>query len=161
MIRVADETDVDAIVDLESGGFSSRERWSAQTWLQEVSSPTRICLVYCDAEHRVKGVGLFQVIDSVADLHRIIVARECRCEGVATQILDQGITELSRCGASRLLLEVDPDNEPAVNLYEKTGFVLLSTRKNYYPGGRDAHVMELVLAESETADPASHLGGDR
>lgn len=39
------------------------------------------------------------------------------------------------------LLEVGISNKAAINLYEKFGFKILSTRKSYYANGEDAFIM--------------------
>ncbi len=49
-------------------------------------------------------------------------------------------------GAQRVLLEVRVDNDPAIHLYESSGFRRLGRRRGYYqPGNVDAWTMLLVL----------------
>jgi ribosomal-protein-alanine N-acetyltransferase len=53
------------------------------------------------------------------------------------------IKELLSSGVKRVLLEVSEKNEPAKRVYEKAGFKPTGVRKNYYPDGSDAILMEL------------------
>ncbi len=52
-----------------------------------------------------------------------------------------------------MMLEVRADNAAALRLYERAGFVLLSTRRRYYqPGDVDALVMRKLLLQEEPGD---------
>ena len=52
-------------------------------------------------------------------------------------------------GAEALLLEVRADNEPALGLYERSGFERLTLRRRYYqPGDVDAVIMRKLLETS-------------
>jgi ribosomal-protein-alanine N-acetyltransferase len=44
-----------------------------------------------------------------------------------------------------MLLEVRPDNEPAVALYRKLGFEPVATRRDYYGPGHHALVLQRSL----------------
>jgi len=48
-------------------------------------------------------------------------------------------------GAHRMLLEVRPDNEPAVALYRRLGFQPVATRRDYYGSGHHALVLQRSL----------------
>ena len=56
------------------------------------------------------------------------------------------VDEAKRQGASRMLLEVRVDNDPALALYQRFGFERMGLRKRYYqPEGIDAYTMSLDL----------------
>ena len=44
----------------------------------------------------------------------------------------------------KICLEVDASNSPALNLYNKLGFVAVGKRKKYY-GSRDAILMDMDI----------------
>ena len=64
-------------------------------------------------------------------------------ESALLQVL---VDEAKRQGASRMLLEVRVDNDPALALYQRFGFERMGLRKRYYqPEGIDAYTMSLDL----------------
>ncbi len=145
MIRCGISDDINAIAELDEAGFDSREKWSPEVWAAELHAAGRFTLVWADRDDRVMAVALFQVIAEVADLNRIIVARQYRGMGVASELLQAGIAEAVRRGANRMLLEVKDGNEAALTLYENFGFQEIADRPNYYGQGQNAIVMELNL----------------
>ena len=61
------------------------------------------------------------------------------------KLLDTLVERTRARGEEHLLLEVRADNAPALALYDRAGFTRLTTRRRYYPGDVDAHVMRLTL----------------
>lgn len=157
MIREANLKDLAAIVELECCGFEPAQRWSEQTWAGELQAQDRFALVWLNEDSRVMAVALFQVSAETADLHRVVVARQYRCKGVGTSLLKAGISRANRLGASRMMLEVNKNNEPAIGLYENFGFGQIANRQNYYGYGLDAIVMELAILAKQTEE-LSQLG---
>ena len=76
------------------------------------------------------------------ELHilNIAVNKKYREQGLATMLLKK-IEQIFGCG-KLMLLEVRVSNSAAMSLYKKLGFKELYRRKNYYPDGEDAIVME-------------------
>ena len=67
-------------------------------------------------------------------------------QGIAAALLQALVDEAKRQGASRMLLEVRVDNDPALALYQRFGFERMGLRKRYYqPEGIDAYTMSLDL----------------
>jgi [ribosomal protein S18]-alanine N-acetyltransferase len=90
-----------------------------------------------------------------AEIITVATARRAQRRGVARTLIRHAILELGRDGASRLFLEVEASNQPALRLYRSLGFRQIGRRENYYsarphhqglPVERsDALVMELDL----------------
>jgi ribosomal-protein-alanine N-acetyltransferase len=74
-----------------------------------------------------------------------VVAPEARGRGIGGSLVRAGMDWAKAVGARRMLLEVRPDNVPAVRTYEKLGFTALNTRRDYYGTGADALVMAVRL----------------
>lgn len=146
---LAREVDVAAILELEQGSFPAAEQWSEQAWRDELRAGDRHVLTARDADDRVKAAATFQCVADTADLHRIMVAREHRGEGLARQLVAAGMQWARATGASRMLLEVREDNDAALGLYDGCGFRQLSRRENYYGPGVHALVMAAPLADEE------------
>ena len=63
----------------------------------------------------------------VADL---AVKPSARRKGVGTSLLNYGKEVAKKQGLTRYTLHVDADNRPAFNLYQKTGFKVVTKKKN-------------------------------
>ncbi len=70
-------------------------------------------------------------------LHKIMVHPNCRGEGIGSALMK---TALSRAGTP-VLLTVDPDNEPAVQLYRNFGYEVRERINGYYRPHEDRCIM--------------------
>lgn len=157
----AREADLPGLLELEQGAFPAAERWSEQSWREEIAAEDRLVVAARDDEDRMMAAATFQCVADTADLHRIMVAREHRGEGAAKHMLQAGIAWALSVGATRMLLEVREDNDAALGLYEEFGFRQLARRDDYYGAGVHALVMELELgASSDDAVGAGPEGGE-
>ena len=84
-----------------------------------------------------------QVAADSADLLRLVVAVHLRRQGVGTALIDAAVHAARERGASRMLLEVEADNDPAIAIYQRYGFEQLGSRPDYYGPGRSALIMKL------------------
>lgn len=142
VVESASLDDLADILDLEAH-FDTP--WSEDSWREELTGGGRLTLVARDCPGGVVGVAAFQLVDEVADLHRIVVAPGHRRLGFARVMLVSGLQWAIGCGARRMMLEVDSANDPAVRLYRGYGFTPVATRRDYYGTGVDALVMERRL----------------
>ncbi len=145
IISAARADDLAAVLALEESGFEPAERWSRGSWQAELDNPDRLVLVRHDARGQVVGVATFSLVADAADLLRVIVAPDSRGRGIGTSLVRAGMDWAKAVGARRMLLEVRPDNDPAVRTYNKLGFTTLNRRRDYYGAGIDAVVMGVAL----------------
>lgn len=89
------------------------------------------------------GYFLGAVSFDEAELYRIAVLPEFRGKGYGGQIMEKFLNSLPK-NTERVFLEVRESNLPAVGLYKKYGFRLISARKNYY-GNEDGLVFQLTV----------------
>jgi putative acetyltransferase len=80
----------------------------------------------------------------VADLG-LMVAATHRRRGIGTALLRQAVAWARRSGVRKLELHVFPHNEPAIELYERFGFVREGYRRGHYRRG-DAYVDAILMA---------------
>lgn len=88
-----------------------------------------------------------RVLDEVT-VHQIAVRADCQGRGLGQALLCSALQEMRRVGAARCLLEVRESNEPARRLYQRNGFSIDGTRKQYYvcaDGREDALLMSARL----------------
>ncbi len=141
IITHAWDCDLPAIVVLERAAFVAAEQWSEGSWASELAADDRCVLAARDAEGELVGVATFGCVADMADLHRVIVRADARGRGIASALVRAGIEWSAAVGADRMLLEVRPDNDSALRLYERLGFATLTRRSDYYGAGVDALVM--------------------
>lgn len=81
---------------------------------------------------KILAFAAFFRVDEEAELWSIAVAPQYQQRGIARLLLLEGCRRLCDAGARRLFLEVRGSNTPAMGLYQGLGFVLLTSRKDYY-----------------------------
>ena len=64
-----------------------------------------------------------------------------RRRGIGSTLLQSGLEYLKSLGAKTCELEVRVNNQEAIALYEKFGFVIKDRIQNYYRNGDDAYLM--------------------
>lgn len=104
--------------------------------------------IYMAAEDNGEVIAYCAVtaLYETADLCNIAVKEEYRRCHIAEKLLEKCIISCKNRGVTRILLEARESNAPAINLYQKTGFMEIARRKNYYKEPcEDAVIMEKVL----------------
>ncbi|MCR5367510.1 ribosomal-protein-alanine N-acetyltransferase [Eubacterium ruminantium] len=95
----------------------------------------------------IAGYIIYSDIDGV-DLERIAVRENMRNKGFAAKLMNALINTLDENG--RIILEVRAGNTPAIKLYERFDFKMISCRKGYYTNPvEDAWIMEKVIRSVE------------
>ena len=146
-IGLAAMTDCDAIIHLETEAFT--HGWSSQSWEQEIAS--HFVAVARSQDGDLIGVVAMSAVADSAELLRIIVAEPSRGTGVGTALLEYGLAWAKTQGTAAVFLEVSAGNDAAIGLYERSGFVYVDRRTDYYGAGDDALVYKLQIARSESA----------
>ena len=106
---------------------------------KEILSDTDSVYNYMDGE-KVLGYLEIRLVDGVIDIMNLFVNEEDRKKGVATALMNKMIEEEDY---SRIMLEVNENNNEAIRLYSKLGFKEISLRERYY-GENTAIIMEKV-----------------
>jgi|JI8StandDraft_1071087.scaffolds.fasta_scaffold00451_13 ribosomal-protein-alanine N-acetyltransferase len=89
-------------------------------------------------ETEVRGYALVCVTPWEVEIFRIGTLPTYLRSGVARNLLESLFSFFPK---KDFFLEVKANNLPALNLYQKVGFGVLETRKNYYPDGSTAILM--------------------
>ena len=119
--------------------------WQIADWNDLFSHNQRAIIIAREADQLV-GFALFDisVVDSFAHLLKIIVVPSCRKQGKAQDILKFSLLSLeTEWGIKKYFLEVEITNKNAVKLYEKLGFKIIHTKRDFYGMGRDAFIMTI------------------
>lgn len=80
-----------------------------------------------------------QILYETVDIVNVVVLDKKRHKGIGNLLLNYVFNKYK---GKSFLLEVDESNFPAIKLYEKNGFSLISKRLGYYRNGSNALVMK-------------------
>ncbi len=137
--------DVERVAELESQLFDGDSPWPVDAFRRVVG---RSDSHYVTARIDDKIVGyaglvlLGTPVNPESEIHTIAVDPAHQRRGIGAALLAE---LLARAGAhgGPVFLEVRTDNEPALTMYVRNGFQILSTRKGYYQhAGADAYTMK-------------------
>lgn len=152
-IREAQASDLDDLVALEAKAFQS-DRLSRRSFAALARSPSAHLGV---ARIGPRVCGYFIVLarrgSRSARLYSIAVDPGCAGQGFGARLLATAEEVARRNGAPRLRLEVRPDNEAAIRLYERAGYRLIGRREGYYEDGAAALRYTRDLPAAGTAAP--------
>ena len=95
-------------------------------------------------EEIVASLELMRGVDD-AEILNIETLPSHRRQGFAQSLLAEAFEWARQNQRQAVWLEVRASNDAAINLYRKTGFVQISTRKRYYSDFDDALVMKYTL----------------
>lgn len=99
------------------------------------------CFVY-ESDGDVLGFIILDTYSDRAEIIDVVVHINHRNKGIGSKLLECGIEKCVDNKCKSITLEVKCNNVCAVNLYKKSGFKVISTRKKYYENGTiDAYLM--------------------
>lgn len=137
-IRPFEKSELPSILRIEEQCFD-RDAWSREIFLEYADSVPRLFLV-AKVGARIAGYSIASLTRGGAEIASMAVLPKYRREGVATALLKTTIQKVRRAGARAVWLMVRRQNEQAIRLYRKLGFVRVGTVPNYYeadsPGWR-------------------------
>lgn len=145
MIRKMTVQDLDQLMVIEHEAFSLP--WSRSSYEAELQNAYANYLV-CDWAGELAGyIGMWTVMEE-AHLTNVAVASRFRGQGIARTLMRTQEKLARSKGASMMLLEVRPSNQPALQLYSSLGYIHAAIRKNYYSDNQeDALIMVKHLHE--------------
>ena len=143
MIRRFEARDLPGILRLERESFE-HDAWARATFLEYAAAVPEFFLVAGVAAgirgerlagYRIAGYSLASLTRHGAEIDSLAVRPRYRQEGVATALLTATFRKLRRRGVEAVSLMVRRENESAIRLYRKLGFVRTATVQNYYDKG--------------------------
>ena len=117
------------MAEIEKQCFS--EPWSEDTIRDELDTPLSRYFVCCEGERVLGYIGTRILLDQ-CDITNIAVHPDARRLGIATLLLSELEQTVRPMGVTVLYLEVREGNTPARAFYEKSRFIPVGRRKNYY-----------------------------
>lgn len=125
--------DLPEVHRIEAASFP-QDAWSHSTFWAELAARPRRDYVVLEDE-RVLGYAGLDLAGETADVMTIAVDPALRGRSLGTTLLNQLVDRAETSGAAQVMLEVRADNEAAIGLYTRHGFVEVHRRRGYYPPG--------------------------
>lgn len=143
IIRKMAPQDIKEIMAIELEAFSMP--WSRESYLGELRNRFAYYVV-CDVGGKIAGYGGIWTVFEEAHITNVAVSFEYRRQGIGTAIMLELERRAREKKALRILLEVRPSNEPALQTYRKLDYLPSDVRNEYYSdNGEDALVMIKLL----------------
>jgi ribosomal-protein-alanine N-acetyltransferase len=125
------DQDLDGVLAVEGESFTNP--WTRDMYRWELQNRA-VCHIYVvrTAACLVAGFCAFWFVFDEIHINNVAVLPQCRGRGIGTALMRHVLAEARRLGARRATLEVRASNVQAIRLYERLGFYVEATRRNYY-----------------------------
>ena len=125
------ESDLEGVLSVEAESFTNP--WTREMYAWELQNRS-VCHVYVvrTTECPVAGFCAFWLVFDEIHINNVAVRPQFRGRGIGTALMRHVLSEATRLGARRATLEVRSSNEDARRLYQRLGFYVAATRRNYY-----------------------------
>jgi ribosomal-protein-alanine N-acetyltransferase len=117
----------------------------SRTLIREALESPEVFGMVAEVEGRIVGFVMAHARGSNGHLITLDVIETCRRRGIGSQLLLAAETELATRGVTHLALETATENAPAIAFWQKHGYRIEATMKNYYGRKLDAFAMSKRL----------------
>lgn len=141
LFRKGNENDLKELKVIEDESFVPP--YTIDQLLYELKENPVSNYLVCVDEKNDKVVGFldYWITFDSATICQIAVLEKYRNHGIASNLIEEMIKDLKAHDVEFLTLEVRKSNVKATKLYEKNGFLLITTKVGYYSDGEDALYM--------------------
>jgi len=137
---ITDNFNLEDLINLENNCFE--DAYSKKLLEEDLNNKNRKIYVAKFLDEALGYINFEVVLDEI-NLIKICVLSEFRNYKIASRLMEKMIQYKKENNIEKIFLEVSEKNKPAIKLYEKFNFKLLTTRKNYYKSGEDAFIYVL------------------
>jgi ribosomal-protein-alanine N-acetyltransferase len=150
-LRPATADDLPALVGVENASHVAP--WTLAHFEAELAKPYSRFLVLTDDEtdSKVYGYIVYWMMFDECQILNVVVGPEFRKKGYALHMIRQSVRDAIQKNLKRVVLDVRKSNLPAIQLYQKIGFLIARVQKSFYSNGEDAYSMELQLQGEDMA----------
>ena len=135
------------LADIEQECFG-KDAWTVNNIRGEFANKFSYLIGYYD-EDKLVGYTCVRAMYEEAQVCNVAVLPNYRRKGIAKQLVEEMLRLSVEKGCKYCELEVNTENEPAINLYKKCGFEVAGVRKNFYRrtryNSRDAYTMTKTM----------------
>ena len=123
--------DLEGVLEVEAESFTNPWTREMYAWELQNASVCHILVVRSD-DRAVVGFCTFRLVVDEIHINNVAILPGLRGRGMGTALMHRVFEEAQRLGARRISLEVRASNEGARRLYDRLGFVVAGTRRDYY-----------------------------
>ena len=127
--REASIEDIPQIIEIMNRGY--HQNWDSNYYKNLISDGNSFAYVL-SLNEEIIGFITGKKSRDICDIYMIIIDIKYRREGFANLLLSKTITALSDLKITEFFLEVAENNNQAINLYQKNGFIAVNRRIGYY-----------------------------
>ena len=129
LIRPMEELDLSQAAAIEKEAITPP--WSEQAFRESLGLEHTILLAAIQ-DGQVAGYCVCYQSFEEGEITNVAVKKELRGQGIAGKLLEKLCSYGKERGLERYILEVRAGNEPAIHLYERSGFTRVGIRKGFY-----------------------------
>ncbi len=138
-IRPAEDGDIASLLALETSCFARiEEQFNRRQILRLISNP-RAIVVVAERKRVAMGwaAGLLRYYRQhhAGRIYAVAVHPDAQGKRIGHKLTDHILHTLAAHGAKRIFLEVHAENQKAINLYHKLGFIVQGHLADYYGAG--------------------------
>ncbi|MDW7671259.1 MAG: ribosomal protein S18-alanine N-acetyltransferase [Bacillota bacterium] len=147
VIRAMTVADIPAVIDIERRSFTTP--WTLHAFRMEMKNQLAVYRV-AETDGIISAYGGMWLILDEAHVTNVAVHPDYRGRHLGRRIMEALMEEALRRNLLRMTLEVRKQNEPAIALYKKLGFLMAGIRPGYYQDtGEDALIMWVELTAKD------------
>ena len=138
---------VETLATLHAGAFA--RPWGAEEFERFLlDEAVRIDAVFLGRSLQPSGFVVSRSVLQEAEILSLALARTVRGRGYSRTLLAHHLQRLAHAGVTRVHLEVEEGNGPALSLYRRLGFEQSGLRPGYYarPDGSAAAALSMTRA---------------
>lgn len=127
--RLATPSDTQDLSTIHKQNFA--KGWNAGDFAQMLNAQNNIIHV-AQIKSKVVGFIASRIAHDEAEILSVAIAKNMQGYGIASKMLKPHLSKLAQEGVQKLFLEVEENNQPAIALYNRYGFVEIGKRNGYY-----------------------------
>ena len=133
-------SDLDRVMEIEKASFPDREAWS-RDYFESLYKIYPEGFIVAENNGKIIGYTTGRPKEELAEIISLAVDPTWRQKGVGAKLTNFLIEHFKEKGLKEISLCVRTKNKKAISFYQKLGFKILKTIKNYYRNGDDAFLM--------------------
>ena len=129
--RMGGDDDLTGVLEVENESFTNP--WTREMYSWELQNRS-VCHIFVvrTPDCTVAGFCAFWLVFDEIHINNVAMRPRFRGLGIGSALLHHVLAEARNLGARRATLEVRASNEGARRLYDRLGFYVAGTRRNYY-----------------------------
>ena len=140
-------SDLESLAILSNSLFAEKSRFSHSDFI-DMSNQKDIYLIakaYKKDSSEIIGYFVSRQILDEAEIYQIGIKDSYQGQNIGKHLLEFSLNILKEMKTKKVYLEVRNNNNKAINLYQKVGFIKYGLRKNYYENNIDAYLYRKEL----------------